>query len=40
MDAILNELHLLRLTLEITTVVLAVGIGIGLVLSVIYLVRE
>ena len=40
MDAIVYELNLLRLTLEITTVVLAVGIGIGFILGVIYLVRE
>ena len=40
MDAILYELNLLRLTLEITTVVLAVGLGAFFILGVVYLVRE
>ena len=40
MDAMLNELHLLRLTLEITTVVLAVGIGAATVMFAIAMVRE
>ena len=44
MDAMLNELHLLRLTLEITTVVLAVGMGtffvLGVVCLLVYVERE